>query len=200
MVRPKQISDEEILEEALACFMESGVGVSVQVIADRVGLSQPALFKRFGTKEELILRALAPPEKIPVIDWIETLPEPGPIRPQLEALFEKLWETFKWLFPRIALIRASQIAPETVFARYEKPPPLRLLIAIGQFLERAQKSGQIRADVVPEACAQSMLGVMQGRAFFQFMMRAEYSPDDALYIQSAADLLCRGMSPTEDES
>jgi AcrR family transcriptional regulator len=42
--------------------MEHGYGVTGQVIADKVGLSQPALFKRFGTKQELFMQALSPPD------------------------------------------------------------------------------------------------------------------------------------------
>ena len=92
MVRPKQVSDEELLKIALKCFLEHGSEASAQIIADRVGLSQPALFKRFGTKEELFMRALAPPEHLPIIDWLEASPSPGPFRPQFVHLLEKVTE------------------------------------------------------------------------------------------------------------
>ncbi len=198
MVRPKQISDEQILETARACLMESGVGVSVQVIADRVGLSQPALFKRFGTKQNLVMQALAPPERPPVLDWIDSRPVPGPIRPQIEELLTMVWMTFRVLFPMIALIRTSTIDLETFFSRYETPPPVRLLRSIAEYLGRAQERGQIRGDVDVAASAQGLLGVLQGRAFFQFLMGVEYSPDDQAYIRSVADMISRGLQLTED--
>jgi AcrR family transcriptional regulator len=197
MPRPKQISDEEILEVARECFLKSGVSVSAQVIADRVGLSQPALFKRFGTKDELVLRALAPPERLPVLDWIEAVPVSGPFRPQLAELLEKIWETLRWILPRIAVLTTSHFSPETIFTRSENPPPLRLIAGLTSFFERSLENGQIRADISPGALAQMVFGVLQSRAFFRFMLRSDNSVDDALYIESTVDLLYRGIAPTE---
>ena len=57
-MRPKKISDEDILEVARQCLMEQGSGVSTQFIADRLGVSQATLFKRFGTKLKLLQAAL----------------------------------------------------------------------------------------------------------------------------------------------
>jgi AcrR family transcriptional regulator len=199
MARPKQISDEEILEVARECFLTNGISVSAQTIADRVGLSQPALFKRFGTKEELVFQALRPPERLPVLDWLETVPTPGPFEPQIKELLGRIWETLQFILPRIAVLMTSHFTPEQVFARYETPPPLRLIIGIGAYLRRAQENGQIRADADPEALALSVLGVMQGRAFVRFVLRSGNDPDDALYLESAADLLYRGMMPTEND-
>ena len=90
MVRPKQVTDEDLLKIALKCFLEHGPNVSAQIIADRAGLSQPVLFKRFGTKEELFLRAVAPPEHQPILDWLDASPSPGPFRPQVVQLLEKV--------------------------------------------------------------------------------------------------------------
>ena len=58
MVRPRLFSDAEILQVARRCFLEHGPAVSTTVIASEVGLSQAALFKRFGTKQNLMLLAL----------------------------------------------------------------------------------------------------------------------------------------------
>ena len=60
MARPSSVSDEDILAAAKTAFLQHGPQVSPQVIADAVGLSQPALFKRFGTKTRLMFRALVP--------------------------------------------------------------------------------------------------------------------------------------------
>lgn len=199
MVRPKQISDEEILETARACIMENGVGVAVQVIADRVGLSQPALFKRFGTKQALVMQALAPPERLPVLDWIESHPLEGPLLPQIEELLFKVWMTLKMLLPMIALIRTSSFDLETFFSRYETPPPVRLLRSIAEYLGRARENGQIRQDVDVAAAAQGLLGVLQGRVFFQFFIGIESNLDDDAYIRSVADIISRGLQMTEDE-
>jgi len=46
MVRPPKITDEDLLEIALECFLEHGANVSAQVIADRVGISGTDHFHR----------------------------------------------------------------------------------------------------------------------------------------------------------
>ena len=95
--RPRQISDEEILEGACACFLEHGPGVSTQVIADRLGISQPALFKRFNTKEELMISALLPPMNLPALQWLKKPPAIGDFHSQLEELTHVLWASFSSL-------------------------------------------------------------------------------------------------------
>jgi AcrR family transcriptional regulator len=50
---------EEIIAAALAAFADTGlVGTSTEVIAEMVGISQPYLFRLFGTKKQLFLAAV----------------------------------------------------------------------------------------------------------------------------------------------
>ncbi len=50
---------EEILDAAFAAFARTGfVGTSTEAIADAVGISQPYLFRLFGTKKLLFLAAV----------------------------------------------------------------------------------------------------------------------------------------------
>lgn len=52
-------SREEILEAAVAEFAVKGLhGTSTERIAERVGVSQPYLFRLFGTKKDLFLAAV----------------------------------------------------------------------------------------------------------------------------------------------
>src|ERR671934_674571 len=47
---------EEILDAALAVFAESGYhGASTEEIARRAGISQPYIFRLFGTKKDLFI-------------------------------------------------------------------------------------------------------------------------------------------------
>ena len=49
---------DEILEAALAEFAAHGLDGSTQAIADSVGISQPYIFRLFGTKKELFIATL----------------------------------------------------------------------------------------------------------------------------------------------
>jgi AcrR family transcriptional regulator len=55
----KQERKQAIVEAAMREFAVAGLyGTSVEVIAKRVGVSQPYLFRLFGTKKELFIAAL----------------------------------------------------------------------------------------------------------------------------------------------
>jgi AcrR family transcriptional regulator len=52
---------ERVLEAALALFGEHGVsGTSLQMIADRTGVTKAAVYHQFPTKDEIVLGVLAP--------------------------------------------------------------------------------------------------------------------------------------------
>jgi AcrR family transcriptional regulator len=54
-----EVRREEILEAALVEFALRGLhGTSTEAIAERAGISQPYLFRLFGTKKELFLAAV----------------------------------------------------------------------------------------------------------------------------------------------
>ena len=54
--RPRRVSDEAIFEAVTAVVTEVGPsGLTLAAVADRVGLSAPALAQRFGSKRNLLL-------------------------------------------------------------------------------------------------------------------------------------------------
>jgi len=194
MARPQRITDEELLQAALECFLEHGANTSAQVIADRVGLSQPALFKRFGTKTELFLRAVCPPENLPVLDWLQANPSPGPFEPQLLLMLHEVWNTLIWVLPRIQLLQASRLPKQEVFSRYDTPPPQRLVRSLEGFFERAKRQGQLRSGVNPMLTAMLVFGTLMGRSMQQNMMPPTSGVDsDAEFLESTAEMLCRGL-------
>ena len=86
-MRPKKISNEDILEVVRRCILEQGSGVSTQVIADHLGISQATLFKRFGTKIKLLQAALVLPHKATIfLNKLEAPPTEAPFREQLIGL------------------------------------------------------------------------------------------------------------------
>src|SRR5437868_13893649 len=58
--KTKEARREEILDAALPVFAEQGLhGASTEEIARRAGISQPYVFRLFGTKKELYLALIA---------------------------------------------------------------------------------------------------------------------------------------------
>ncbi len=193
MARPPHISDEELLEIALECFLEHGANASAQLIADRVGLSQPALFKRFGTKQELFLRAVLPPEHLPILDWLAANPQPGAFRPQLRELLEQLWGTLSWVLPRVQLLQAARLPRSVVFERYGTAPPKRLIAGIAGFFERARAQGQVRPSMNPKLTAFLVFGALMARRFQRDMMPPGTDEGDAGFLDATAETFCFGV-------
>ena len=193
MARTKHMSDEELLKIALECFLEKGHNVSAQVIADKVGISQPTLFKRFGTKEELFLRAVAPKERLPVVDLIEALPTSEPMQPQIEQLLKLVWKALDEVMPMVQLLKSARIPREKVMARYKTSPPDMLIAAIVGFFERAKEQGKVKPKTNPHHLAQLIFGILMGKSFIDKSVSGIFHEGADTFIKSTASLLSKGI-------
>jgi AcrR family transcriptional regulator len=201
MARPRQVSDAQILEAARAVFLEQGPGVSTTVIAERLGVSQAALFKRFGTKDELMIAALRPgPEELDaLLAWTETGPGPGPIRPQLRELLQRLRDRFAEFLPGMAVLRAAGVTqPERCTDRDPaRPlPPVRLQRALAAWLTRAHSAGALRCEA-PGAVAYALLGAVHLQSFLAYMAHAEQNTVSDASLDALLDSLWAGLDPRE---
>ncbi len=199
MARTKTVPNSEILAEARRCFLAHGPGVSTEVIAEALDISQPAIFKRFGTKKALMLAALLPPA---VPDWVSALedgPDDRPILEQLREVIQQASSFFAEAVPAMSVIRASGISQEERLASFKVAPPVvakRTLIA---WLLRSRQRGLIRA-VDSEAAATMILGALQCRAFMAHITgHAPSGSSDDGYVEALADLLTHGLAPEEGQ-
>lgn len=76
MARPRQVSDEQIREAGRKVFLEQGGRTSVEAVAAQLCVSGAALFRRIGSKEDLLLASLRP-DFPPECKLLESVPEPG---------------------------------------------------------------------------------------------------------------------------
>jgi AcrR family transcriptional regulator len=203
MVRPKKISDEELLEVARDCFLQSGPQVSTQEIANRSGLSQATLFKRFRTKEDLFLAALASKNVFSnvmgFLEWLSQHPRKGEFAPQLEEMLTRLWKILVELIPRILALhnQRSVIPLEKIFKFMKKPPPVRVLDGVTDFVKRAQENGQISPELDASVLAGNLMGAMQGRVFFKGILNVSDNSDDSVYIRQTVRHFCNGIAAEE---
>jgi len=63
MARPRRVSDEEVLSSVRRAVLEHGPSVSMDHIAAELGVTPPAIFRRFGSRNELLIAALKPDEE-----------------------------------------------------------------------------------------------------------------------------------------
>ena len=71
MARPQQIADDQLLQVAREVFLEHGPNVSTTLIAERAGVSQATLFKRFGNKSCLMFGALGASGRAPSLAVVQ---------------------------------------------------------------------------------------------------------------------------------
>jgi AcrR family transcriptional regulator len=165
MGRPKEVTDEQIVVAARRCFLERGAGVSAGEIARELGVSHTTLFNRFGSKDELMIAALGPPEDSPWVATLEAGPDHRPIREQLVEHGKVMSAYFQELHAGLAVLQAAGTPRRKVFRRLKgAPPPVRAFRALTAWLRRAQSQGRLaKCDI--ETLATTILGALHGWAF-----------------------------------
>lgn len=183
----------------------------MDAVAEQLGVSAPALFKRFGSKKDLMVAALAPePPK-----WVWRLvdgPTKADIREQLVDLAGEMDAFFASLIPCMMVLKEAGIADQTL-AAYTKeraksaglvpddPAPFPVLVRnqLARFLKTAADQGLLN---VPDAAvaAQLLLGGIQSRHFMRRITGAKQVPSEAAaYVSSLIDILFHGLKPIDSE-
>ena len=199
MTRPRQISDEKIIEVARTVFLEHGPSVSTATIADRAGISQAVLFQRFGTKEKLLMAALRPPKVAPWYELVESGPDDRDLRVQLRELGEQILTYFESILPTTMVLRSSGLCAKDLFAPDETPPPIRGLRLVTAWLQTALEQGRISGRVAPSAVAMMFLGALQARVFLTHIAGdTATTGDQGEYLDSLISLVWNGLAPAEE--
>jgi AcrR family transcriptional regulator len=198
-VRPKKISDKDILEVARQCLMEQGTAVSTQYIADRLGVSQATLFKRFGTKIKLLKAALSLPiQANRMLQKIEAPPTQAPVKEQLLEMSFALLQFFDEMIPCWSTLQAAGIKIPQVLS--DEAPPVRARVGMTKWMAQLQDQGKIRQNVEPESIALALIGALQQRPVRKHIIKdIAMSQTDKEYVESIVDVMWRGLS-TEEKS
>lgn len=193
MARPRLVETEEILQVARECFLEGGPSVTTAVIAARLGVSQAALFKRFQTKEALMVAALAPKPA----EWLGTLETPlapPSAQGQLEGVIAALLAFVRRNSPAMNMLRCSGMDP----ARFREAvggvaPPVVALRVLAAWLTEGVRVGAIRTSD-PGNLAMSLMGAVHGRVFVgQLLGPSEGLGDDDAFVRALVETIWRGV-------
>lgn len=195
MARPQQVSDDEILETARRCFLEQGPSVSTDVIADSLGVSSQALFKRFGSKRDLMLAAIRPPAVPPWTASLEAGPNDQPLRLQLAAIVEEVSVYFAEMARRMSLVRWSGVPIEDLLREYDPPPPQIGIRALAQWLQRAHQRDMIR-ETDFQSVATALLGSLHAPVFLaEVLQQKQTAQARKAYVTEVVNLFARGLEP-----
>ncbi len=193
MVRPRTISDQEILDTARKCFLEHGPSVSTDVIAKELGVSPQAIFKRFHSKQDLLVECVKPCGPPAWGEMVERGPDDRAFADQLTELLRELAVFFTDIVRRMELLRWSGIAIEELMASFDEPPPVRDIRIISAWLSRACEKKLIRV-IDCDATAMFILTSMHGPAMLTQMLGK--TPTDHTfeeYVSQYVDLLLPGL-------
>lgn len=195
MARPRLISDEQILATMRACVLEHGPQVPLDVVAGRLNVTPPALLKRFGTRRELLLKALRPPENPEVLVQLSALPDGRPFAEQLEQVLGGLWDFMAETMPCIFALRESGIPHDAIF-NPRRDSPARFIKGLATWLEKAAERGLVEAHGL-ESAATALLGAVQTRVFTAHLMKQPLTPRARReYLDDLMQFFIRALAPS----
>jgi AcrR family transcriptional regulator len=163
MARPQDPNiTAAVLEAAIGLLAERGFGaLSVAAIAERAGVGKPAIYRRFASKEDVVMAAIA--SALPMLHAPATT---GDARRRFRRLLDEA-------LPADADGYVAMIGG--LMAEHRRHPGLirafreTILLprrAIGRAaVEHAQRSGELRADIDPEHAIDLLAGPFLARVF-----------------------------------
>jgi AcrR family transcriptional regulator len=195
MARPRLITDAQILTKMRSCVLEHGAQVSLETVAMELGVTAPALLKRFGNRQQLMLQALQPPLDPEFIANFAKGPDDRPMRVQLAERLDEMWTFFSTMLPCVSALRESGIPQEKIFEGKHRNP-LRALQAIAHWLELSNQAGL--TDVPsPESAATAILGAVQARIFASHISKTKYSTRSTReYLADLVEFFLRALAVT----
>jgi AcrR family transcriptional regulator len=200
MPRPRRVSDEEILLAVRRAVTEEGPHVSLDLVAERLGVTAPALFRRFHSRNDLLIAALRPEDRPPFLAHLEGGPDERPIEEQLVDLLTRIGRFFATTLPCVSALRESGIPFRQIASAWEEeePPPLRAARTLAAWLERARERGLVAVGDA-QGTATMILGALQAPIFFRHLAKQTGPWDATGFARSLAALLLGGIAPRDDD-
>lgn len=180
-----------------ASVLEHGPAVSLDTVAHKLKVTGPALLKRFGTRQALMLKALRPPDEPAMLGQLAKGPDARPLEDQLVSCFTMTWDFLAEVIPCISALRESGIAHRDIMDA-KGLGPMKLVNALTQWLERA-KDAKLVESAALESVATAMLGAIQTRVFTAYVLKHPYSArSQREYVVDIARLFARALAPARN--
>jgi AcrR family transcriptional regulator len=198
MARPATITDAQILDAARTLFLEKGIQATTAEVARKAGIAEGSIFKRFPTKHELFMAAMAPTLEEP--EFLRTLAERvgrGDLRHHLYEVGMLAVAFFRRLLP-LMMMSWSNRGPGELPPHLAQPnsPPLRALKRLAAYLEAEMRARRLRR-CDPEILSRAFLGGLQNYVFFELLMKAndELPLPAEMHVRGLVAILWNGVAP-----
>jgi AcrR family transcriptional regulator len=191
--RPRDVRvDNAILEAALDLFIEAGFeGISIDDVAERAGVARATVYRRWPSKQELVLAAIET-----CFEDVVLVPDSGDVKADLIAGVRQarhfLTETKAGeAVPRMAQEVAASTPFGLAYLNRVMRPRFQLLM---ETLARGQQRGELRDDLDLELALAAIVGPMM---FLRLTQQMPQMPADLpeRIVRQAFQGLGRGTVP-----
>ena len=190
--RPRSTkAHQAILHATLELFADEGFdAMSIEAIAARAGVGKTTIYRRWDSKEELMLDAARSLQaEFPIVDT-------GNLRDDMIHLLKLVWDMIssnpllEKLYVRI--IGESRANPDLfrLFSERQLGPRLHLF---RQMIERAQACGEIRKDLEPFIVLDLFTGPLVSHFLLIEPLASAPHPDD--FPEQMVDAILQGLAP-----
>lgn len=199
MARPTVIRNEAILEAARQVFLERGILATSAEVAQRAGVSEGSLFKRFKTKADLFRAAMGLDiEDAPAaVSQLASRVGAGTVEENLAVALLDAIGYMERIFP-IAMMSWSnpKVNDCLPFGNDEEPPPLKLQRLLAEYLEAEQALGRVR-PLQAKILSRALMGTVSSYVFSELVVaRRGLEPmDREAYVREYVMTMWAGMAP-----
>ncbi|MEV6350601.1 TetR/AcrR family transcriptional regulator [Actinoplanes sp. NPDC051851] len=177
---------EQILQAAYEAIDEHGERVSLQDIADRVGVTQPALTYYFPTRDDLLLAVLERRDLLGKAT-AETVDENRTMVENMVAS-TRLTTDHPALAKLYVTLSAAATDPDSPARSYFAERYRSLTDEVTKDFAREQSAGRIRADEQAAHLARAVLAVLDG-------LQIQWMHDPTADIAAVAEAFTRMLAP-----
>ncbi len=199
MARTPSITDDEILDAAREVFLAEGFSGTTAEVAERAGISEGTIYRRFSEKIELFRAAM----ELPYPTWIDMLDDrvgEGDLRQNLIDISIGMVDFFEETIPKINMIMsAGDFDPaEDMIRNQPESPPAVTLRKFTEFFERERKLGRIQ-PCDPEIVARTLLGSFFHYAFAEHQgLNDIYPMPRQTFVRGVIDNTLHGLIGPSD--
>jgi AcrR family transcriptional regulator len=164
-VVPAELDDQtrgRLLRAAVSVFDRKGyAAASVREIVELAGVTKPALYYHFGSKERLLTAVLEEAARAFERKMDAAMTRSGTARERLSALCADLHDLFQEHVPVVRVAHAVFFGPLEGMPTFDFTAfDRRMERAVGQVVEDGQASGEIAAAASPSDVALMMMGII----------------------------------------
>jgi AcrR family transcriptional regulator len=200
MGRTLKITNDEILEAARQVFLEQGSSASTLDIAERAGISEASIFKRFTTKQSLFLAAIGLSETPQWAKGLATQAPTAAVKSELTEICSEILAFYQEVLPRVLMMMAPGQLPSS--APNFLPPPVRDSQLLAGFLEQAIAKKFLR-PCDARTVAHMVIGAITNYVATHTMMNKLPTPvrqsrkplEPSLFIKNLIETLWAGIAP-----